>query len=154
MEEEEPLLTGSINQGSGDYGSHDNGEHYHHEESPGSRRLSYSVTDDSFPVHEGTYVLSAWPECPGIAFTTFPLTTFPQLCSAVLLYILFLCVLFNKSLKVVRVVSLWGWYHIHSPLFGFCLCCQTNTPLSSYCLCRSSTLTSYVALLHDVSNYK
>uniref|UniRef100_A0A671K0D0 Two pore calcium channel protein 2-like n=1 Tax=Sinocyclocheilus anshuiensis TaxID=1608454 RepID=A0A671K0D0_9TELE len=50
--EEEPLLTGSINRDSGDYGSHDNGEHYQHEESPGSRRLSYSVTDDSYPVYE------------------------------------------------------------------------------------------------------
>uniref|UniRef100_A0A8C2CRU2 Two pore segment channel 2 n=1 Tax=Cyprinus carpio TaxID=7962 RepID=A0A8C2CRU2_CYPCA len=52
MEEEEPLLTGSINRGSGDYGSQDNGEHYHHEESPESRRLSYSATDDSYPVYK------------------------------------------------------------------------------------------------------
>lgn len=60
MEEDEPLLTSSIDRGSGDYGSHDNGEHYQHEEeSPGSRRLSYSVTDDSHPVQEGTYVLSS-----------------------------------------------------------------------------------------------
>ncbi len=102
--EEEPLLTGSINQGSGDYGSHDNCEHYQHEESPGSRRLSYSVTDDSYPVHEGTYVLSAWPECLDLAFTSF--------WSADLLLIIFLCVLFNKSLKVV---SLWGWYHQGRP---------------------------------------
>uniref|UniRef100_A0A8C1QU07 Two pore segment channel 2 n=1 Tax=Cyprinus carpio TaxID=7962 RepID=A0A8C1QU07_CYPCA len=50
--EEEPLLTGSINRGSGDYGSQDNGEHYHHEESPESRRLSYSATDDSYPVYK------------------------------------------------------------------------------------------------------
>lgn len=62
MEEEEPLLTGSINRGSGDYGSQDNGEHYHHEESPESRRLSYSATDDSYPVYKGAYVLSAWPD--------------------------------------------------------------------------------------------
>lgn len=143
MEEGEPLLTGSINQGSGDYGSHDNGEHYQHEESPGSRRLSYSVTDDSYPVHEGTYVLSAWPECLDLTFTSF--------WYADMLLIVFLCVLFNKSLKVVKVVSLWGWYHIHSPLFGFCLCCQTNTPLSS---CLSSALTSFDAFFHDVSNYK
>ncbi|XP_043100639.1 two pore calcium channel protein 2 [Puntigrus tetrazona] len=50
--EEEPLLTGSINRGPGDYGSHDNGDHDKHEESPGSRRPSYSATDDSYPVHE------------------------------------------------------------------------------------------------------
>ncbi|CAM4531781.1 hypothetical protein PO909_023287 [Leuciscus waleckii] len=42
--EEEPLLTGSINQSSGDYGSHDSDLHQHKES---SRRLSYSVTDDS-----------------------------------------------------------------------------------------------------------
>jgi len=53
MAEEEPLLTSSVNQDSGGYGSHDNGEHCQHEESPGSRRLSYSVTDDSYPVQEG-----------------------------------------------------------------------------------------------------
>lgn len=56
--EEEPLLTGSINRGSGDYGSHDNGQHYQHEESPGSRRQSYSRNDDSYREHEGTYVFS------------------------------------------------------------------------------------------------
>ncbi|KAI2662218.1 Two pore calcium channel protein 2 [Labeo rohita] len=50
--EEEPLLTGSINRGSGDYGSHDNGQHYQHEESPGSRRQSYSRNDDSYREHE------------------------------------------------------------------------------------------------------
>uniref|UniRef100_A0A672KUX8 Two pore calcium channel protein 2 n=1 Tax=Sinocyclocheilus grahami TaxID=75366 RepID=A0A672KUX8_SINGR len=52
MEEEQPLLTGSINQGSGDYGAHDNGQLDQHEESPGSRRLSYSATDDSYRVLE------------------------------------------------------------------------------------------------------
>ncbi|XP_059372836.1 two pore channel protein 2 [Carassius carassius] len=53
MEEEEaPLLTSSIKRGSGDYGSHDKGQHDQHEESPGSRRLSYSATDDSYHVHE------------------------------------------------------------------------------------------------------
>ncbi|KAK7169778.1 hypothetical protein R3I94_000118 [Phoxinus phoxinus] len=41
--EEEPLLTGSINRSSGDYGSHDSDEHQHKES---SRRLSYSVTGD------------------------------------------------------------------------------------------------------------
>uniref|UniRef100_A0A671Q9H2 Two pore calcium channel protein 2 n=1 Tax=Sinocyclocheilus anshuiensis TaxID=1608454 RepID=A0A671Q9H2_9TELE len=58
MEEEKPLVTGSINRGSGDYGSHDNGQLDQHEESPGSRRLSYSATDDSYRVLEGTYAFS------------------------------------------------------------------------------------------------
>lgn len=41
--EEEPLLTGSINQDSGDYGSHDNG----HEDSLGhSTGPSYSATEE------------------------------------------------------------------------------------------------------------
>lgn len=53
MEEEEPLLTSSIKRGSGDYGSQDNGQHDQPEEEE-SRRLSYSATDDSFRVHEGT----------------------------------------------------------------------------------------------------
>ncbi|XP_067256205.1 two pore channel protein 2 [Chanodichthys erythropterus] len=44
--EDEPLLTGSINRDSGDYGSHDSDQHQH-EESSRSGRLSYSVTDDS-----------------------------------------------------------------------------------------------------------
>ncbi|XP_077057836.1 two pore channel protein 2 [Siphateles boraxobius] len=44
--EEEPLLTGSINQSSGDYGSHDSDLHQH-KDSSRSRLLSYSVTDDS-----------------------------------------------------------------------------------------------------------
>ncbi|XP_067304419.1 two pore channel protein 2 [Pseudorasbora parva] len=44
--EEEPLLTGSINRSSGDYGSQDSDKHQH-EDSSRSRRLSYSVTDDS-----------------------------------------------------------------------------------------------------------
>lgn len=52
--EDEPLLTGSINRGSGDYGSHDSDQHKH-EESSRSGRLSYSVTDDS--EEQGMYSL-------------------------------------------------------------------------------------------------
>ncbi|XP_051553046.1 two pore channel protein 2 isoform X1 [Myxocyprinus asiaticus] len=48
--EGEPLLTGSISRGSCDYGSHDSVQQ--HEESPRSRRLSYSATDDSRPIEE------------------------------------------------------------------------------------------------------
>lgn len=51
--EEEPLLAGSINQGSGDYGAHSEScLHYPDEHTPRSRRLSYSVTDDSCNVEE------------------------------------------------------------------------------------------------------
>lgn len=51
--EEEPLLTGSINRSSGDYGSHDSDLHQHKES---SRRLSYSVTNDS--EEQGMYLFS------------------------------------------------------------------------------------------------
>jgi len=55
--EEEPLLTGSINRSSGDYGSHDS---LHQHKESRSRRLSYSVTDDS--EEQGMYLFSLWPE--------------------------------------------------------------------------------------------
>jgi len=51
--EEEPLLTGSINRSSGDYGSHDS---LHQHKESRSRRLSYSVTDDS--EEQGMYLFS------------------------------------------------------------------------------------------------
>lgn len=57
--EEAPLLAGSINQGSGDYGTRNEScQHYPEEHTPRSRRLSYSVTDDSCNVEEGMFLQS------------------------------------------------------------------------------------------------
>lgn len=96
--EDEPLLTGSINRGSGDYGSHDSDQH---EESSRSGRLSYSVTDDS--EEQGMYSLR--PETSGL-LTDLKLCSGLSSVQAGVMFTYFLFLLSDKHTIVSLLVEL------------------------------------------------